>query len=107
MDVFKFPLYEDDYGMVFDSNNVHVIDMKVHDYATSNTIVDILNGDCKGKMTGKLSYNNGNIYLNDKIFMRIQGVDFCLRYCDINLSMEEAAKIQDEFGNWICKKLME
>lgn len=108
MDFFKFPLYVDDFvNAVFDSEYFFVLDVISSDIATTKTIVDILNGDCKGKMTGKLSYSNGNIYLNDKIFMYIMDLDYCIRNFGLTLSMEEAAEIQDEFGNWICEKLME
>lgn len=72
-------------------------------------IINILNGEDDQKVTKPLKYENGYIFIqkNDKWYKIIvlRGWGYLIGAGGLNLSAEEAAKIQDDFGNWIVNTL--
>lgn len=111
-DVYKFPLSPMDeltYFVYADRGLHHVFDFIIESEAGMKVILDILNDRSRAKMSGKLTYDkfSGCVYVNGKELLEIRGWEYLTGAGGLNLSAEEAAKIQDEFGNWICKKLQE
>lgn len=70
-----------------------------------NHIVDILNGKYDKKIDLELTYKNNNIYAGDHEFIIIRGWGHLTGCGALNLPVEEAARIQDDFANYIISKL--
>ena len=72
-------------------------------------IINILNGDDSQSIEHPLKYEDGYISIKkeDKWFkiMLVRGWGYLIGTGGLNLSAEEAAKIQDDFGNWIVETL--
>lgn len=86
-----------------DEDIVHVAE------ESQNKIISILNGDNDQKIEHPLKYEDGYISIckEDKWFkiMLIRGWGYLIGTGGLNLSADKAAKIQDDFGNWIVKTL--
>lgn len=76
---------------------------------SQNKIISILNGDSDQKIEHPLKYEDGyiSIYKEDKWLkiMLIRGWGYLIGTGGLNLSADKAAKIQDDFGNWIVETL--
>lgn len=76
---------------------------------SQNKIINILNGDDSQKIKHPLKHEDGYIWIqkDDKWYkiMLIRGWGYLIGTGGLNLSAEEAAKIQDDFGNWIVETL--
>lgn len=70
-----------------------------------NHIIDILNGNCDEKINHTLTYKNNDIYVGDNEFIIVRGWGHLTGCGALNLPVEEAAKIQDDFANYIITKL--
>ena len=68
-----------------------------------------INGDDSQSIEHPLKYEDGYISIKkeDKWFkiMLVRGWGYLIGTGGLNLSAEEAAKIQDDFGNWIVETL--
>lgn len=86
-----------------DEDIVHVAE------ESQNKILSILNGDSDQKIEHPLKYEDGYISIKkeDKWFkiMLIRGWGYLIGVGGLNLPADKAAKIQDDFGNWIVKTL--
>ena len=86
-----------------DEDIVHVAE------ESQKKIVNILNGDDSQNIEHPLKYEDGYISIKreDKWFkiMLVRGWGYLIGTGGLNLSAEEAAKIQDDFGNWIVETL--
>lgn len=67
-------------------------------------IINILNGKSTTKIS-EVSYKDCNLYIRDKCIAAIRGWGYLVGTGGLNLPEEEAAKIQDDFGNWIVETL--
>lgn len=72
---------------------------------TRQKIIDILNGDCNQPVKHSVKEDRGMIYINETPVMLIRGWGHLTGCGALNLPSHEAAKIQDDFGEWIVKKL--
>lgn len=111
-DVYKFPLspiMDEFTKFVYADSSVYAFKFLIESEAGMKVILDILNDRSRAKMSGKLTYDkfSGCVYVNGKELLKIRGWEYLTGADGLNLSMEEAAKIQDEFGLWICEKLQE
>lgn len=114
-DYYKFPLRkEEDYGSVYTSDDSLAFEFPyLEDSAffilTDNDqqlITNVINGD--GNLShfyvGHFEYINGNVLLDGKIFITIRGWG-TLTGSSYNLPFNIAAKIQDDFGQYVTDKL--
>lgn len=110
-DYFKLPLKEDQYdpSMVWTEDNKKAFDISREvDSISCKLIVDKLNGKNKIPFNVNFTYDNGTIYLVGKTYIdirswgRLTGTGGGL-----GLHPDIAAKIQDNFAEWIIKKLKE
>lgn len=70
-------------------------------------IVAIINGTKKGKIEGIVEYcvGDGTIEVDRRVLLLIRGWGHLTGTGGLNLPMDEAAKLQDEFANYIVNKL--
>lgn len=68
-------------------------------------ILDSLNGISRKAIKGEIKYNSDFISINGINIMVLRGWGHLTGCGALNLPSEEAAKIQDDFGEWIVKKL--
>jgi len=103
---YKMPLRLDDWGhMVWDSKNTHALDFndKTTTEYMQEQIVDAINE--------KGGYRISNLYVEDGVdFYKDGEYIFCVRGWGYltgtcNLPSEKAAKVQDEFVDFIFEKL--
>lgn len=67
-------------------------------------IVDKLNGKTTTPIID-VSYKSPYLYIKDKCIAVVRGWGYLVGTGGLNLPEEEAAKIQDDFGNWIVETL--
>lgn len=102
-DVYQLPLHIDvSHLYIFSSNDVMVFNT-LYDYIPDELvedIVDIINGKSDKKYTN-VSYKDDCIYINYNPVSMIRGWGYLTGTGGLNLTFEEAAKIQDDFCNWV------
>ena len=69
------------------------------------TIIGILNGTLKKKVTNKVTYEQGYIKLDGQPMLLLRGWGHLTGCGALNLPPDQAAKIQDDFANWVVNKL--
>jgi hypothetical protein len=117
-DYYKFPLKkEDDYRNVFTSDNRLAFQFLISDDSSflkfddesQQVIVDVINGEKKIShlWTSDLEYRNGNVLVDNRIVLTVRGWGMLTGVGAYNLPSDEAAKIQDDFGQYITNKLNE
>lgn len=67
-------------------------------------IVNILNGKSTTKIS-EVSYRDYSLYIRDKCIGVLRGWGYLTGSGGLNLPPEEAARVQDEFGNWVAETL--
>ena len=111
-DVYKLPL-SNSYGVVYTSDGVHAfdyVDPLRHGYFDeTDGLVAFLN-DSTGAMTvdidfETIEYKDSFIFLEGKPFLSIRGYSHLTSIKGLGLSIEEANKLQDDFGTWIAATL--
>ncbi len=108
-DVYKFPLKLDKCGMqyVFDSNNQIVLNFVSEDDTLNKELFANIVGDSNDEPDEPFIYrpHDQMILNNGVILISIRGYGYLTGTGGLNLSGEEADKIQDEFGQYIVDKL--
>lgn len=101
------PPFHDFFGIGANTREgVHCFDWKVRiDPQSKQRIIDILNGDINQPLEHDVRYDRGTVYINETPVMLIRGWGYLTGCGALNLPSEEAAKIQDDFGEWIVNKL--
>lgn len=106
-DVYKPPFRTD--GMfIFSSNDVMtlmVADCLHEPEKLMERTCQIMNGESQSNGNPNISYSNGEIYNGAQLLMVVRGFGYLTGQGALNLSIEEALKIQDEFGSWLCRLL--
>mgnify|MGYP000477438611 CR=1 FL=1 len=102
---FKLPLENDELAtfMVFTADYGRAFDILMPGKAMQKNIVRKLNGEYDKKMEETLTYEDGEIYLNGKKFLRIRSWGRLTG--GLGLKPEKASIIQDEFAEWIIETL--
>ncbi|MEG1587612.1 MAG: hypothetical protein RR346_12145 [Bacteroidales bacterium] len=73
---------------------------------TVDRLLAILNGTSKEVVTkSEVTHKNGIIYFNEKEVFLIRGWGHLTGCGALNLPSETAARIQDEFAEWVVKRL--
>ena len=122
-EVYKFPLRADKYlpSMVWtaDGNSAFDFvtgtndDIEVDEFITletANKYLDVINGKQKSQFTETFVYEDSYIYYKDDNedlhpVISIRGWGHLISPGGLNLSVEDAIKVQDDFGNYIVEKL--
>lgn len=117
---YKFPLQWDegsskvftkDYTMAFDFPFMRGMFGDREELILSNEqqkeIVSIINGEKKGNIVGDVEYvkDDAVVTVDKKILLVIRGWGYLTGVGGLNIPPEKAAPIQDEFGEYIVKKL--
>lgn len=68
-------------------------------------IVDILNGESQDFLTKNMTFLDGEILSDGTPIMCVRGWGHLIGAGGLYLPEEEAARIQDEFGEWVVKRL--
>jgi len=72
---------------------------------SQDELVAIINGEKPNTKKHNFTYDDGNILLDDKLFIIIRGWGHLTGIGGLNLSSEEAVVIQDNFAKYIIGKL--
>lgn len=106
---YKRPLHLDDYGeTVFTDEDKYAFHFYVSiDINEARHVVDIINDKCESDLSHKFIYRDGIIY-KDKFFVDNEYIylaswEELLAIC--NGDTRKTSKIQNEFGNYLIKKL--
>ena len=65
----------------------------------------ILNDEILPQKLVNIEYKSGKVLLNGRDFLIIRGWGSLTGLCGLNLPPDEAAIIQDKFGEWVTMKL--
>lgn len=112
-EVYKLPLKFDDYCKFYikTANNVTafnvLIDVIENEKYKSivQKMLDIINGESNLHVTNKLEYKNDIIYVDGYQVFLVRGWGHLTGCGALNLSPDKAIKIQDDFCDFIIKKL--
>ena len=117
-DYFKFPLkaYDFDICYIWTDNNQMALTYLADENLASDiglknatecrdNIVSIINGETKSEYTNVYVNENNIVYINDKAKLIIRGWGMLTGAGGYKLSTKKAAEIQDEFRDYIIKKL--
>lgn len=103
--VYELPLEYDGYNYAWAKNGTMSLmfefELKTED---CQRIVDIINGDRKGIIKG-LFHDEHEFFIEDQYIFCVRGWGYLTGVGGLNLPPEKAAKIQDEFIQFILKKL--
>ena len=106
-EVYKPPFHHDG-TMIWSANNVMAImAADCHQYPDKliERTCQILNGEVKSNGNPQITYVNGEIFNGPQLLLVIRGFGYLTGSGGLNLPLETAIKIQDEFGEWVCRKL--
>ena len=106
-EVYK-PPFRCEGGVIWSSNNVMSVmaaDCRQFPDRLIERTCQILNGEVKSNGNPNITYVNGDIYNGSQLLLIIRGFGFLTSSSGLNLPLETALRIQDEFGEWICRKL--
>lgn len=106
-DVYQLPLKIDKFCpfYTYSSNGVMTFDNLIYEEKTLNDILAMLNGDSKTFITNDVTYENGEIKIDNRPIFEVRGWGHLTGCGALNLPAEKAAKIQDDFANWVVNKL--
>lgn len=107
LEIYK-PPFRADGLFIFSSNNVMTLMASdcLHDPdKLMERTCKILNGECKSNGNPNLTYSEGEIYNGAQLLMVVRGFGHLTGTGGLKLPVEEALKIQDEFGEWLCRIL--
>lgn len=112
-DVYKLPLKVDEYCPVitWTADNQRAFDWRagIQPYKQQE-LIDAINGTKQFQFKYKFYRNGINIYSEHPVFkgspvLCIRGWGYLIGIGGLHLSQEEAARIQDEFGDYIVERL--
>lgn len=107
-DVYKLPLRLDEYSMsyIWSSNGVMTFTTLVNDESFIKEILGILNGDLTIKLNEiDVTYDGEYIKMDGHAILLLRGWGHLTGCGALNIPTEKAAKIQDDFANWVVNKL--
>lgn len=107
LDVYK-PPFRTDGLYIFSGNNVMTLmasDCQNDPQKLMERTCQIMNGESKSYGNPNISYANGEIYNGSQLLMVVRGFGHLTGHGALGLPVEEALKIQDEFGEWLCRLL--
>lgn len=106
-EIYKPPFHEVFNPVVSNEEGVHCFNWcSVVDRPTRKELIDILNGKSKKAVKCEVKYDgNGTVCMKDINVIHIRGWGHLTGCGALNLPPEEAIEIQDDFGEWIVKKL--
>lgn len=106
LDVYQPPFILDNCLVYIYTNNYgRAFNCLIRNKQTMSDIVDILNGKSDKKIEKDVKYSNCTIYIDEKPILLIRGWGHLIGVGGLNLPGEQAAKIQNDFGEWVVKKL--
>ena len=110
-EVYKLPFKYDDYNYVWADNGTMTLTFDI-DYCEEDKrdvilkVVNKLNGDSSIKFKNKFELKDDiEFYYDNEFVFTIRGWGHLTSPGGRNLSMDEAANIQDDFAQWILKTL--
>ena len=105
-EIYKPPFHEVSDFWVYTKDKVRCFDwIAIIHTPTRKELIRILNGSSKKRAKQEVKYDKGIVSINGFNIMRIRGWGHLTGCGALNLPPEEAAKSQDDFGEWIVKKL--
>jgi hypothetical protein len=107
LEIYK-PPFRADSSYIYSSNGVMSLMATDNNHDPEKLMlrtVEILNGDSESIGNPNISYYNGEIYLNSNVIMVVRGFGHLTGEGALNLSLDEAMRVQDQFGEWVCRKL--
>lgn len=106
-EIYKLPFHDNFGAWVSTRGGMRCFDWMVKmPQESKQIIVDILNGMTDKSVKREVKYDGaGQVSIDGINVMVISGWGYLTGYGALNLPDHEAAKIQDDFGEWIVKKL--
>lgn len=105
-EVYQLPLTVDDYmSYIWSANGVMTFDNLIDDKNVLSEILEILNGTSEKKVTCEVMYEKGYIKIAGQPILLLRGWGHLTGCGALNLPPNQAAKIQDDFANWVVNKL--
>lgn len=105
LEVYK-PPFKIGGGKIFTSDSGMALDFLRNVREDSKKrIVDILNGDSQDFLTKDIAFLDGEILADNTPIMCVRGWGHLIGIGGLHLPENEAARIQDEFGEWVAKRL--
>lgn len=106
-DVYQLPLREDEFGMcyIWSANNVMTFNKLFSNEEIITELLAIINGESNKKVHQDVTYDDGFIKIAGCPIFLLRGWGHLTGCGALNLPAEKAAKIQDDFGNWVVNKL--
>ena len=106
LDVYQPPFSVDDCLVyIYSNNHGRAFNCLVRNREAMNDIVDILNGKSDKKIQKWVRYSNCTIYIDERPILLIRGWGHLIGVGGLNLPAEQAEKTQDDFGEWVVRKL--
>jgi hypothetical protein len=104
---FKLPLKQDSFApfMVWTSDDNRAFDFCITDREDMAKIIETLNGGRNHKISNKVTYKDGDVFLDGEKAFFIRSWGRLIGVGGHNLSTTDAAKVQDSFGEWMVSKL--
>lgn len=90
---------------VFSANDVTTFNVITEDADVISDILGIINGNSKKKMSDNVAFEDGYILIDREPVLLVRGWGHLTGCGALNLPVEKAAKIQDDFANWVVNKL--
>lgn len=107
LDIYQ-PPFRAEGVMIFSANNVMAL-MALNLYHCPEKMmkrtVDVLNGESSAVGNPDVGCEGGEIYVNGDPFLVVRGWGHLTGRGALNLSENEAAKIQDDFAAWVVGKI--
>lgn len=109
-DIWNFPLSKfDDLDYVYSSNGVLAVSNFKDEWsledAIINKIVDIINGDTESDFLPEWQAKGCDILYQGEYAFCVRGWGYLISQAGLNLSIDVAKKIQDEFISYILSRL--
>lgn len=106
-DVYQLPLRIDEFCpiYVFSENNVTAFNIITEDADLISEILEIINGNSKKKISNNVAFEDGYILIDREPVLLVRGWGYLTGSGGLNLPSEKAAKIQDDFADWVVNRL--
>lgn len=105
-DVYQLPLIDDNSTRyIFSKNGVMTFDKIIDNKEIINELLAIINGESTKKVKADVKYEEGYIKIDGHPVFLLRGWGHLTGCGALNLPEEKAAKIQDDFANWVVNKL--